>query len=95
MPRRVIRKGAAAVKKAAKTVKQSVKRAVKKKTARAKSKRGATAAKAVGDVLGVSQARVPAGTPRATADRGGNPKGIEVRRHATGIGHLRRARVRW
>jgi hypothetical protein len=34
--------------------------------------------KHVGDVLGISRARVPAGVPRATKDRGGNPKGIEV-----------------
>ena len=34
--------------------------------------------KHVGDVLGISRARVPADVPRATKDRGGNPKGIEV-----------------
>jgi hypothetical protein len=36
--------------------------------------------KHVGDVLGISRARVPAHVPRATTDRGGNPKGIEVGR---------------
>jgi hypothetical protein len=36
------------------------------------------AKKHVGDVLGISRARVPAHVPRATKDRGGNPKGIEV-----------------
>jgi hypothetical protein len=34
--------------------------------------------KHVGDVLGISRARVPAHVPRATKDRGGNPKGIEL-----------------
>ena len=34
--------------------------------------------KHVGDVLGISRAQVPAHVPRATKDRGGNPKGIEV-----------------
>jgi hypothetical protein len=36
--------------------------------------------KHVGDVLGISRARVPDHVPRATKDRGGNPKGIEVGR---------------
>jgi hypothetical protein len=36
--------------------------------------------KHVGDVLGISRARVPAHVPRATKDKGGNPKGIEVGR---------------
>ena len=36
--------------------------------------------KHVGDVLGISRARVPAHVPRATKDRGGNPKGIELQR---------------
>jgi len=36
--------------------------------------------KHVGDVLGISRARVPKSVPRATKDRGGNPKGIEVGR---------------
>ncbi len=36
--------------------------------------------KHVGDVLGISRARVPASVPRATQDRGGNPKGIEIER---------------
>ena len=45
--------------------------------------------KHVGDVLGISRARVPADVPRATKDRGGNPKGIEVARPRT----LRRSRT--
>jgi hypothetical protein len=40
----------------------------------------AKAKKHVGDVLGLSRARVPASVPRATRDRGGNPKGIELSR---------------
>jgi len=36
--------------------------------------------KHVGDVLGISRARVPAHVPRATKDKGGNPKGIELDR---------------
>lgn len=35
--------------------------------------------KHVGDVLGISRAKVPAHVPRATKDRGGRPKGIEIR----------------
>ena len=34
--------------------------------------------KPVGDVLGISRARVPKDVPRATTDRGGRPKGIEI-----------------
>jgi len=55
----------------------------------------ATTRKHVGDVLGISRARVPKGTPRATRDRSGNPKGIEIsgrRRHlkrATVVGGVR------
>ena len=65
-----------------------------KKTSRPKSSperakgRGETK-KHVGDVLGISRARVPDHVPRATQDRGGNPKGIEVGRPVS----LRRARV--
>ncbi|HSK10423.1 MAG TPA: hypothetical protein VK911_12665 [Vicinamibacterales bacterium] len=36
------------------------------------------AGKHVGDVLGISRARVPKEVPRATSDRGGRPKGIEL-----------------
>ena len=46
--------------------------------------------KHVGDVLGISRARVPAHVPRATKDRGGNPKGIEIARPRTA---LRRSRT--
>lgn len=54
-----------------------------KKTTRSKSsshhgKDSGGHKKHVGDVLGISRARVPAHVPRATEDRGGNPKGIEV-----------------
>jgi hypothetical protein len=48
------------------------------------------AEKHVGDVLGISRARVPAHVPRATKDRSGNPKGIELKRRTTS---LRPARV--
>ena len=50
--------------------------------------------KRVGDVLGISGARVPEGTPRATADRGGNPKGIELPGGRRRTGRLKPARVR-
>jgi len=36
--------------------------------------------KHAGDVLGISRARVPKSVPRATRDKGGNPKGIEIDR---------------
>ena len=39
--------------------------------------------KHVGDVLGISRARVPAYVARATKDRGGKPKGIEVGRSSS------------
>lgn len=56
-----------------------------KKTSRPKaSTTRATAShgpkKHVGDVIGISRARVPEHVPRATTDRSGNPKGIEVTR---------------
>jgi hypothetical protein len=51
-------------------------------TSTKKAKAGAKAAskprKHVGDVLGISRARLPKGSSRATSDRGGNPKGIEL-----------------
>ncbi|HVL70235.1 MAG TPA: hypothetical protein VM364_23450 [Vicinamibacterales bacterium] len=50
--------------------------ASKAKTAAARAK------KHVGDVLGISRARVPKEVPRATSDRGGRPKGIEITRGA-------------
>jgi len=49
--------------------------------------------KHVGDVLGVSRARVPKSAPRATKDRAGNPKGIEISPQAKGPAHLKRARA--
>ena len=48
------------------------------KPAAASAKTAAKPKKHVGDVLGLSTARVPKGTPRATADKGGRPKGIEL-----------------
>ena len=42
-----------------------------------------------GDILGITDADPDVEIPRATEDRSGNPKGIEVRGHATGIGHLK------
>jgi len=42
------------------------------------AKKSGGSKKHVGDVLGISRARVPAHVPRATEDRGGNPKGIEL-----------------
>ncbi len=42
-----------------------------------------------GDILGLSDAPPEVEIPRATEDRSGNPAGIEVREHATGIGHLK------
>lgn len=56
---------------------------MKKKGARAKE------SKHVGDVLGISRARVPASVPRATRDRSGNPKGIEVRRSRAGASPMK------
>ena len=44
------------------------------------AKKSSRPKKHVGDVLGLSRARVPEHVPRATKDRGGNPKGIEVGR---------------
>jgi hypothetical protein len=41
-------------------------------------KRKSASKKHVGDVIGVSRARVPKDVPRATRDRGGRPKGIEL-----------------
>lgn len=65
----------------------------KKSTARARAQTSASRGKPanrdsarksskkhVGDVLGISRARVPPDVPRATADRGGNPKGVEIGR---------------
>jgi hypothetical protein len=50
------------------------------KPSSARAKKSSGSKKHVGDVLGLSRARVPANVPRATKDRGGNPKGIEVGR---------------
>jgi hypothetical protein len=53
------------------------------------TKTGGGHKKHVGDVIGLSRARVPEHVPRATTDRGGNPKGIEVSRPR----NIKRARV--
>ena len=48
-------------------------------TARKKVEDAASSVKKhVGDVLGISRARVPKDVPRATKDRGGRPKGVEL-----------------
>jgi hypothetical protein len=52
---------------------------------------GKTTMKHVGDVIGLSRARVPKHVPRATADRSGNPKGIELPRSRRTT--MKRARV--
>ena len=45
-----------------------------------------------GDILGLSDADPHVDIPQATDDHGGNPRGIEVRDHATGIGDLTRSK---
>ena len=45
-----------------------------------------------GDVLGITDADPNVEIPRATQDRGGNPKGIEVRDHASGIVELKQTK---
>lgn len=45
-----------------------------------------------GDILGVTDADPDVEIPRATEDRSGNPKGIDVREHASGIGELKRTK---
>jgi hypothetical protein len=45
-----------------------------------------------GDILGVTDADPIVEIPRATEDRGGNPKGIEVGQRASGIGELKRTK---
>ena len=45
--------------------------------------------KHVGDVLGISRARVPKSVPRATPDRSGNPKGIEIKRRSAASSRIR------
>lgn len=77
-----------------KTATGSVRTAKTAKTGTSKSARKADA-KHIGDVLGLSTARVPKSTPRATTARGGNPKGIEIGPQAKGPAHLKRARARY
>ncbi|MDP3720306.1 MAG: hypothetical protein Q8T13_21290 [Acidobacteriota bacterium] len=48
------------------------------KTAKSAKTATKSAKKHVGDVIGISRARVPKDVPRATTDRGGRPKGIEI-----------------
>jgi hypothetical protein len=45
-----------------------------------------------GDVLGISDADPDVEIPRATDDRGGHPKGIDVRRRAPGIGDVQQGK---
>jgi len=80
-----------------KTATGSVRTAKKAKTAKTGTSKSARKADAkhIGDVLGLSTARVPKSTPRATTARGGNPKGIEIGPQAKGPAHLKRARVRY
>ena len=82
-------------------LKAAVRKMVKKsgsqarsKPAAASTKKSAKSRKRAGDILGISAARVPEGTPRATADRGGRPKGVELPRLAKRPALLRPARVR-
>jgi hypothetical protein len=44
-----------------------------------------------GDVLGVSDAPADIEIPLASGDRGGHPAGIDVRKPATGFGHLKQS----
>ena len=69
---------------------KKIKKIVRTKSSRARAKQSDAPKKHVGDVLGISRARVPAHVPRATKDRGGNPKGIEIGRRPRGF---RMARV--
>ena len=55
------------------------------KSSHGHAKHNGGAHKHVGDVLGISRARVPAHVPRATKDRGGKPKGIELRGTRTSL----------
>ena len=67
----------------ASTAKTASAKTTSAKASAAKASAAASPAKPkkhVGDVLGLSRARVPASVPRATRDRGGNPKGIELSR---------------
>lgn len=86
MPKRVVRKAASAAKKAVK----SAKVATKKATTRSAK---ATSKKRVGDVLGVSSTRVPKAAKKPKSS-GRKRKTTDVARRATGIGHLKPARVR-
>lgn len=102
MPKKVVKKAAKTMKKAAKAVVARKKTLLKKAVAAVRTTRPAARKKAAakatkkparyGDVLGVSSARVPKDTPRATTDRGGNPKGINVRGRT--VPGLRPAKVR-
>jgi len=46
----------------------------------------------LGDILGLADASPAVTIPQASSDHGGNPAGIEVRDHATGIGELARSK---
>ena len=92
MARSKLAKGPSAAKKAVKKGARKSSQAVKTLKAKTSSRK---TGKHVGDVLGVSRARVPKSTPRATTDRGGNPKGIEIGPQAKGPARLKPARARY
>ena len=50
--------------------------------------------KHVGDVLGLGGVQAPKGAPRATSDRSGNPKGIDLPLRRKKSASLKPARVR-
>ncbi len=54
--------------------------------------RGKRRPKRSGDVLGLSDADPGVEIPRATDDRGGHPRGIDVRQPATGFGDVQRSK---
>lgn len=93
MARSKLAKAPAAAKKAGGKAASKTGLAAKKTTGTAASRK--TGGKHVGDVLGVSRARVPKSAPRATSDRGGNPRGIEIGPQAKGPAHLKPARARY
>ena len=93
MARSKLAKAPSAAKKAVAKTGGRSSRAAKTLPAKATSRK--TGSKNVGDVLGVSRARVPKGTPRATRDRSGNPKGVEIGPQAKGPAHLKPARARY
>ena len=90
MARSKLAAAASRMKRPAKKTAAKSDRAAKKATASTSRK----TAKHIGDILGVSTARVPKSVPRATSSRGGRPKGIEIGPQAKGPALLKRARAR-